>query len=78
MRNINYYQNLEACRLNAIQCLKDDHTLKHVIYGHREKYHTPLVTYLKPIKIYNDETFYKYCEESPYEVVYAVHYNEEY
>lgn len=78
MRTHNIYQDTAAARLNAIQRIKEDITIKHIIYGERETYDSPMIVYSKPIIFHHDETFQKYIDTNYAEVLYVIHGDEEY
>ena len=78
MRTHNIYQDTAAARLNAIQRLKEDITIKHIIYGERTTYDSPMTVYSNPIVFYHDETYQQYINRKPADVFYIIHWNEEY
>lgn len=78
MRTHNIYQDIEAARLNAIQCLKEDKSVRHVIYGERTTYDSPMTVYNNPIVFYHDETYQQYINRKPADVLYIIHWSEEY
>ena len=78
MRIHNIYQDTEAARLNAIQCLKEDKSVKHVIYAERTTYDSPMTVYARPLIFCHEETYQQYIDRKPAEVLYVIHWNEEY
>lgn len=78
MRKHNIYQDTAAARLNAIHIIKSDPSVKHVIYADRKTYDAPMTVYTNPLVFYHEETFQKYIDTNPAEVIYVIHWNEEY
>ena len=78
MRKHNIYQDAEAARLNAIQCVRENNLVKHAIYGERKNYDSPMIVYAKPVVFCYDETYQQYIDTNPAQVLYTIHSTEEY
>lgn len=78
MRTHNIYQDIAAARLNAIYILRNDSSVKHVIYGERKTYDAPMTVYNNPLIFYHEETFDRYINTNPAEVLYTINEGEEY
>lgn len=78
MREHNIYQDMEAARMNAVQSINEDFCIKHIIYGQRTTYDSSMTVYNNPIVFHHDETYEKYLNMNPAEVLYIIHGNEVY